>query len=496
MHTGSKDKGNAVARSREQEAGGVGTGPAEAPRAMGTVTAMASASDAGSEKAAVGSRAAGWASWAPSMRRWEVIIILLTVAPMAGFTVINPYQQALRAELGCDALCIGTMTSASSALGLFGSPLVGALSDQMGRRLALAIGALASALGFTLVGLASSMPLLWLSVIPGSLLAHNFTIAKALVADLARPEERAGVMGKLGLAAGIGFMVGPAVNPFVSTRMQACMFATGINLLSLAAIAYLPEGTAAAHADAKRQALKADESEKPAGGIASVMSTVWEAIKEVVVLAVAAPAAARVILFLRFGLSMGFHVFYTVTQVILKEKFKFAPNDYSNYFAFIGFTYAFSQLVSRAVINRFGKNQTMLLIPCLLALGVGRYITSVTSSIFVLYGALAFTVFALGVVNTSISTTITRIASESNMGGLMGVLDTAEKLAGIVGPAIGGALYSYSPVAPVLVVCLGYVVLSGGVGWGFPRYVLPAIELKEQHSLQERQAQDAKAKTE
>ena len=101
---------------------------------MGTVTAMASASDAGSEKAAVDSRAAGWASWAPSMRRWEVIIILLTVAPMAGFTVINPYQQTLRAELGCDALCIGTMTSASSALGLFGSPLVGALSDQMGRR--------------------------------------------------------------------------------------------------------------------------------------------------------------------------------------------------------------------------------------------------------------------------------------------------------------------------------------------------------------------------
>ena len=464
---------------------------------MGTVTAMASASDAGSEKAAVGSRAAGWASWAPSMRRWEVIIILLTVAPMAGFTVINPYQQTLRAELGCDALCIGTMTSASSALGLFGSPLVGALSDQMGRRLALAIGALASALGFTLVGLASSMPLLWLSVIPGSLLAHNFTIAKALVADLARPEERAGVMGKLGLAAGIGFMVGPVVNPFVSTRMQACMFATGINLLSLAAIAYLPEGTAAAHTDAKREAREAGDTEKPvAGGIASVISTVWEAIKEVVVLAVAAPAAARVILFLRFGLSMGFHVFYTVTQVILKEKFKFAPNDYSNYFFFIGFTYAFSQLVSRAVINRFGKNQTMLLIPCLLALGVGRYITSVTSSIFVLYGALAFTVFALGVVNTSISTTITRIASESNMGGLMGVLDTAEKLAGIVGPAIGGALYSYSPVAPVLVVCLGYVVLSAGVGWGFPRFVLPAIELKEQRTLQEGQAQDAKAKTE
>jgi MFS family permease len=395
---------------------------------------------------------------------------------MAGFTVINPYQQTLRADLGCDAVCLGTMTSASSALGLIGSPLVGALSDQMGRKIALVIGVLASAVGFILVGFATSMPLLWLSVIPGSLLAHNFTIAKALVADLAKPDERAGVMGKLGLAAGIGFMAGPVINPFVTTRMQACMFATGINLLSLFTILHLPDrAPSAEHAVADK---------KPARGIASVLTTVWEAIKEVLVLAVAAPAAARVILFLRFGLSMGFHLFYTVIQAILKDKFKFQPADYSNYFAFIGLTYAFSQLISRAVINRFGRDQTLLLIPCLLALGAGRYVTALTDSLYVLYGGLAFTVFALGIVNTSISTTITRIASESNVGGLMGVLDTSEKLAGIVGPAIGGALYTYWTFAPVIVVCFGYVVLAGGVYVGFPRYVLPAIHLKEEETAE------------
>ena len=101
------------------------------------------------------------------------------------------------------------------------------------------------------------------------------------------------------------------------------------------------------------------------------------------------------------------------------------------------------------------------------------------NSIVILYGALAFTVFALGIVNTSISTTITRIAHEDNMGGLMGVLDTSEKMAGIVGPPIGGALYAYWTFAPVVVVCGGYVCLAAGVFWGFPQYVLPAINLKE-----------------
>jgi len=402
---------------------------------------------------------------------------------MAGFTVLNPYQQTLRADLGCDAICIGTMTSASSALGLFGSPLVGALSDQMGRKVALALGALASALGFSLVAVATSMPLLWLSVIPGSLLAHNFTIAKALVADLAKPEDRAGVMGKLGLAAGVGFMVGPVINPFISSLFQACLFATGLQLLSLIAVYQLPSRSVTA-------AEPALPVEAKAPVLAGVVKTVWKAIKEVFVLAVAAPPAARLILFLRFGMSMGFHVFYTVMQAIIKDKFKFQPTDYSNYFAFIGLTYAFSQLISRAVINRFGKNQTFLLIPCFLLLGGGRFVTATTDNIYIFYSGIVLTVGALGIVNTSISTTITRIASDSNVGGLMGVLDTSEKLAGIGGPAIGGALYAYSTFAPVIVVCMGYLLLAVAVFVGYPRYVLPAIDHKEREST------ETKAKTE
>lgn len=291
-------------------------------------------------------------------------------------------------------------------------------------------------------------------------------------------------MGKLGLAAGLGFMVGPLVNPFVTSRLQASMFATILNLLSLITIFQLPSA-------APREDSSPEKSAAPKG-LSSVFTTVWEAIKEVFVLAVAAPASARVILFLRFGLSMGFHVFFTVMQVILKSTFNFQPSDYSNYFAFIGLTYAFSQLISRAVINRFGKDQTVLLIVCLGALGLGRYITASTSNIYIFYSCISLTVFALGIVNTSVSTTITRIASDSNVGGLMGVLDTSEKLAGIVGPAIGGALYAYWNFAPVLVVCLGYIVLAGGVFVGFPRYVLPAIDAKEKETAD----QNNKAKME
>uniref|UniRef100_A0A7S0H9D2 Major facilitator superfamily (MFS) profile domain-containing protein n=1 Tax=Hanusia phi TaxID=3032 RepID=A0A7S0H9D2_9CRYP len=403
-------------------------------------------------------------------KRWEMVVIVLTIAPMAGFTIMNPYQQTLRAKLDCGALCVGSMTSVSSALGLFGSPLVGALSDHLGRRFALALGALASALSMVILAFASSLFWLWLSVIPGALLAHNFTIAKAVVADLVAPGERAGVLGKLGLAAGFGFMVGPLVHPFVHTHMQAAATATVLNLVAFLAVFQLPSKASGSPS--------ADAGKKTPWE--SVFFTVYDSVKEVFVLAFAAPACARVILFLRFGLSMGFHIFFTLLTTLLKERFHFQPKDYSNYFAFIGLMYAISQLLSRSIINRFDKDQTKLVVFCVLLLGGGRYVTAQTHTPAVLYSALSLTVMALGIVNTSISATVTRISSSNNVGGLMGVLDTSEKLAGVIGPSIGGALYAYHPFSPVVVVVAVYSLLAAMVFYLYPLYVVPATDQEKE----------------
>ena len=65
---------------------------------------------------------------------------------------------------------------------------------------------------------------------------------------------------------------------------------------------------------------------------------------------------------------MGFHVFYTVMSVILSNKFKYGPSDYSNYFAFIGLFYSLSQLFSKTLINRFSANPTNLVVLCTFSL--------------------------------------------------------------------------------------------------------------------------------
>ena len=65
---------------------------------------------------------------------------------------------------------------------------------------------------------------------------------------------------------------------------------------------------------------------------------------------------------------MGFHVFFTVMSVILKDKFKFSPQDYSNYFALVGLFYALSQLLSKRIINNCSTDPTRMVITCTLFL--------------------------------------------------------------------------------------------------------------------------------
>jgi MFS transporter, DHA1 family, tetracycline resistance protein len=105
----------------------------------------------------------------------------------------------------------GVMTFAFGAANFFGSPILGALSDQYGRRPVLLIGFSGLALGFFVTAAATA---LWMIVVvrlfSGAMQA-NIAVANAYVADITAPEDRARRFGQLGAMFGIGFILGPAL---------------------------------------------------------------------------------------------------------------------------------------------------------------------------------------------------------------------------------------------------------------------------------------------
>ena len=182
-------------------------------------------------------------------------VALLTLS----FSLTLPHMQGRRDELGCDSMCVGSMTSARSTMSLVGSAFMGRWSDSAAmeswggaRKICLMVGSLATLLGLLVAANTYSIQGMWVSMIPGALFQQNFNIVKALLSDYhdaianessveSESTDRAASVGILGMAAGLAFMAGPLAGATVlSTYEQATWVAVIATVTSLLLIVQLP----------------------------------------------------------------------------------------------------------------------------------------------------------------------------------------------------------------------------------------------------------------
>jgi DHA1 family tetracycline resistance protein-like MFS transporter len=111
--------------------------------------------------------------------------------------------------------------SAARIFGLFGtawalmqfifSPLLGSLSDRFGRRPVVLLSNFGLGLDYVLMALAPSLSWLFVGRVISGITSASVSTAFAYIADMTPPERRAAVFGKVGVAFGAGFILGPAI---------------------------------------------------------------------------------------------------------------------------------------------------------------------------------------------------------------------------------------------------------------------------------------------
>uniref|UniRef100_A0A7S2ELQ3 Major facilitator superfamily (MFS) profile domain-containing protein n=1 Tax=Trieres chinensis TaxID=1514140 RepID=A0A7S2ELQ3_TRICV len=423
---------------------------------------------------------------------------------VTSFSLTMPHMQSRRDALGCDSLCLGSMTSARSALSLVGSALVGRTSDSNGSGLAMVlgggsgrkacmyVGCISSFLGLVIAANMDSLRGMWLSMIPGALFQQNFSVMKAMLSDYhesvslatvdvaseagregSKSKEsaklasaRAGSVGKLGMAAGIAFMVGPLASSVIAkTYDDAVRLSAFAILLSAILIWKLPQP------HHKNVVAKGDRNGK------DEQKTFTRVIMSFLDVKAARSPAAVFIMSMRVCMALAFHIFHTIWTVSLKKRFDFGPSDHGKFMSFIGLTYALSQgLVAKKVVGLFGqtaRDRVRLIQLCCLFLGAGRYFAFHTTSLASVYVMFAFVISSLGVLNTVLTADVSVIAPSGEVGGLFGVLEAVESIAGMIGPMLGGALALVDPVsAPLLAVVGFYLIVFALTTLGYERYVL------------------------
>lgn len=163
---------------------------------------------------------------------------------LIGFGILIPIQPFYAESFGARPAMVTLLSASFSLMQFLFAPLVGRISDRVGRRPVMLATIAVNALGYLLFGLAHSLPMLFLARITCGLGSANIATAQAIIADSTTPETRAKGMGMIGAAFGLGFVLGPAIGGVFSQWGLAvpALVASGLSTLNLAlAFFRLPE---------------------------------------------------------------------------------------------------------------------------------------------------------------------------------------------------------------------------------------------------------------
>lgn len=141
----------------------------------------------------------------------KLLVLMITAfVDMVGFAMVLPLIPFYAASMGATGFIVGLLISAFSVAQLVSAPSWGKVSDRFGRRPAVIVGLLISALAYVVFGLAETLWILLLSRVVQGVGGGTVGVLQAYVADASKPEDRAKGLGWLSAATSAGAVVGPA----------------------------------------------------------------------------------------------------------------------------------------------------------------------------------------------------------------------------------------------------------------------------------------------
>ena len=152
------------------------------------------------------------------MRTPSLLVIFLTVfVDLIGFGLVLPLLPNYSKDFGASGLEVGVIMASYSLMQFVFAPAWGALSDRIGRRPVLLVSLAGAAASYGIFAIGSAMSgraalgVILLSRLFAGICGANVTVAQAYIADITTPAERSKKMGLIGMAFGLGFIVGPAL---------------------------------------------------------------------------------------------------------------------------------------------------------------------------------------------------------------------------------------------------------------------------------------------
>lgn len=351
------------------------------------------------------------------------ILFLVMFLVMIGFGIIIPVLPFYAEEMGANPTQLGLLMAVYSLMQLIFAPFWGHLSDRIGRKPVMMIGITGLALSFFMQAMATELWMLFAARIIGGLLSSaNMPTAMAYVADITTPENRGKGMGIVGAAVGLGFVFGPAIGGiFSKTSMSMPFYLAGASsLITLILVFFL-----------LRESLQ-----KKSGPIKK--QSRWQAFT----------GPSTVLFILQLFISLSLSGLEATFAYFAAEKAGLGATQLGYIFMIMGFAGAMVQggLVGR-LTKKFGEGAVIQggILVSTIGFGLILLVDSFTTA------AIYLSIFGIGngVIRPSVSSLLTKTTAAGH-GSATGLLSSFDSLGRIIGPPLGGWLFSMSIGLPYI----------------------------------------------
>ena len=322
---------------------------------------------------------------------------------------------------------------------IFSAPILGALADRHGRKPILLLSFVGTLVGYLMFAVGIVTQQLWLLVLGRAIdgaTGGNISVATAAIADLSTEKTRAKNFGLIGMAFGLGFVIGPYLGGKLSDPSIVSWFSYATPfwfaaILTVANLALL--------------SLFFAETLRTKRKTPVTLSTGAENIR----LAFTMPRV-RLLFLVQFLLVLGFTTYTSYIQVYLIDRFHLSQGAIGDVFGFIGICIALSQgLVARPIADRFSPASVLRVAP--VGLAATLILVLLPSHMKTMFLVFPFMAIFQGLVSTNVMALISATADHESQGEILGINQSVASFGQFLPGLFGGAAAAYSSSAPTVI---------------------------------------------
>lgn len=363
------------------------------------------------------------------------VIVAIVLVDLLGFSIVMPLLGPFAKHYGLAGWQIGLLFAGYPLAQLVAGPILGRLSDRFGRRPLLIVSQAGTALSFVVLGLSSNFTVMLLARLLDGASGGNILVAQAYVADITKPENRARGLGLIGMAFGLGFVLGPLlgglllalpIDPAWRLKLPFLVAAGFSTLAWVLVLNRLPES------------LPRDAEARQSARVLSLRGII-----DVIRL----PEVGQLVT-LGSLVVLAFAALEGTFALYLRERFHWDARDSAFGFAFLGFVSALVQGgLIRRLVPRYGEAKLFLVGVAMLALGLAALALAAGVAHLVIAGVLVGV--GHGLASPTVTGLLSRITPTAEQGAVFGVLSSAQTFARLLNYVAANLLLSRSgPAAP------------------------------------------------